>query len=84
MDTYQEKEFINKGGTAMAVHDRSQSPALKLISLAVAADTYGVSIKTLRRRISDGTVHGYRVGRLIRVDPDELREKLLIEIPSAK
>jgi len=29
-------------------------------------------------------VHGYRVGRLIRVDPDELREKLLIEIPSAK
>ena len=72
MDTYQEKEFINKGGTAMAVHDRSQSPALKLISLAVAADTYGLSIKTLRRRISDGTVHGYRVGRLIRVDPDEL------------
>ncbi|WP_261394036.1 helix-turn-helix domain-containing protein [Microbacterium esteraromaticum] len=84
MDTYQEKEFINKGGTTMAVHDRSQPPALTLVSLAVAAETYGVSIKTLRRRISDGTVHGYRVGRLIRVDADELREKLLIEMPSAK
>ena len=55
-----------------------------LASLAIAAEQYGVSIKTLRRRIADGTIHGYRVGRLIRVDLDELREKLLIEIPTMR
>ncbi|WP_232254105.1 helix-turn-helix domain-containing protein [Brevibacterium casei] len=54
------------------------------MSLAKAADQFGVSVKTLRRRIADGTIHGYRVGRLIRVDLDELHERLLVEIPSAK
>lgn len=54
----------------------------RLVSLATAAERYGISVKTLRRRISDGTIHGYRVGRLIRVDPDELTQRLLIEIPS--
>jgi excisionase family DNA binding protein len=55
-----------------------------LVSLAVAADRFGISIKTLRRRISDGTVHGYRVGRLIRVDLDELSEHLVVEIPTMR
>lgn len=59
--------------------DRS---ARSLVSLAVAADRFGISIKTLRRRISDGTVHGYRVGRLIRVDLEELSERLVVEIPT--
>lgn len=54
----------------------------RLVSLAAAAERYGISVKTLRRRISDGTIRGYRVGRLIRVDPDELTQRLLIEIPS--
>ena len=58
--------------------------ALSLVSLAVAAQRYGVSTKTLRRRISDGTVHGYRVGRLIRVDLDDLRENLVSEIPTSR
>ena len=49
-----------------------------LASLAIAAEQYGVSIKTLRRRIADGTIHGYRV------DLDELREKLLVEIPTMR
>lgn len=53
-----------------------------LVSLAIAAERFGISIKTLRRRISDGTVHGYRVGRLIRVDLDELSEHLVVEIPT--
>lgn len=53
-----------------------------LVSLAVAAENLGVSVKTLRRRISDGTVHGYRVGRLIRVDLDEVRKALVVEIPT--
>lgn len=55
-----------------------------LVSLAVAAESLGVSVKTLRRRISDGTVHGYRVGRLIRVDLDEVRNALVVEIPTAR
>ena len=55
-----------------------------LVSLAVAAEKYGVSTKTLRRRISDGTVHGYRVGRLIRVDLEDLNEHLVEEIPAVR
>ncbi len=55
-----------------------------LVSLATAAESLGVSVKTLRRRISDGTVRGYRVGRLIRVDLDELRGALLVEIQTTK
>ena len=55
-----------------------------LVSLAVAAENLGVSVKTLRRRISDGTVHGYRVGRLIRVDLDEVRKALVVEIPTVR
>ncbi|WP_250646050.1 DNA-binding protein [Microbacterium tenebrionis] len=43
----------------------------------------GVSVKTIRRRISDGTVREYRVGRLIRADPDELRRSLVSKIPTA-
>jgi excisionase family DNA binding protein len=55
-----------------------------LVALAVAADEFGVSTKTIRRRIADGTVTGYRVGRLVRVDLDELRTALVSTIPSAK
>ena len=55
-----------------------------LVSLAVSAENLGVSVKTLRRRISDGTVHGYRVGRLIRVDLDEVRRALVVEIPTVR
>lgn len=55
-----------------------------LVSLSTAAESLGVSVKTLRRRISDGTVRGYRVGRLIRVDLDELRGALLVEIQTTK
>lgn len=68
----------------MADQIRVDTRRPRLTSLANAAEQFGISVKTLRRRISDGTVHGYRVGRLIRVDPDELRERLVTEIPSAK
>lgn len=68
----------------MAVYPRRELPGSSLVSLADAAEKFGVSVKTLRRRISDGTVHGYRIGRLIRVDPNELRERLLVEIPSTR
>lgn len=59
-----------------------RSSVKRFVSLAAAAAVLGVSVKTLRRRISDGTIHGYRVGRLIRVDIDEVSETLVVEIPS--
>lgn len=64
----------------MFEHDTAPAPTL--VSLAEAAEQFGISVKTLRRRIADGTVRGYRVGRLIRVDLGELKHRLLEEIPS--
>lgn len=55
-----------------------------LVSLAVAAESLGVSVKTLRRRLSDGTVHGYRVGRLVRVDLDEVRKAPVMQIRTVR
>lgn len=63
---------------------RSEEHEPALVSLSVAAESLGVSVKTIRRRISDGTVRGYRVGRLIRVDMDELRKSLVVEIPTMR
>ena len=51
-------------------------------SLEVAAEYIGVSPKTLRRRIADGEIRGYRIGsRLIRVDLAEL-DALASPIPT--
>lgn len=45
----------------------------RLTSLADAAAYAGVTPKTIRRRIADGTVPAYRMGpRLLRVDLDDL------------
>jgi DNA-binding Lrp family transcriptional regulator len=68
----------------MTTLTRPGTPGASLVSLAVAAEEFGISVKTVRRRISDGTVHGYLVGRLIRVDIEELRERMLVEIPTRK
>ncbi len=56
----------------------------KLVSLVEGAEQFGISVRTLWRRIADGTVRGYRVGRLIRVDLYELLEHLAVEIPTVK
>lgn len=51
--------------------------------IAAGAVHAGVSQKTIRRRIADGTLTGYRMGpRLIRVDLNEL-DALLRPIPTA-
>lgn len=55
-----------------------------LASLQDAAEELAVSVKTLRRRISDGTLHAYRIGRLIRVDVDEMRRDLLVTIHTVR
>lgn len=47
--------------------------ARRLASVAQAADYAAVSHWTIRRRINDGTLTGYRMGaRIIRVDLDEV------------
>jgi excisionase family DNA binding protein len=66
----------------------STSPApahhARLVPLADAAEYFHVSVKTLCRRIADGTIAGYRVGRLIRVDLDELTQSLVVAIGTAR
>jgi excisionase family DNA binding protein len=53
------------------------------LTLAEAADLMAVSIKTLRRRIADGTIPAYRCGRVIRIRAEDL-ERALLPIPSAR
>ena len=55
----------------------------RLASLQDAAEYAAICEKTIRRRISDGTLTGYRLGpRLLRVDLNEVDEKLLRPIPT--
>jgi excisionase family DNA binding protein len=52
-------------------------------SIDQAARLVGVSSRTIRRRIADGSLTGYRFGpRVIRVDLDEV-DSLLKRIPAA-
>jgi excisionase family DNA binding protein len=45
----------------------------RLVSLASAASRAAVSTRTIRRRIEDGSLTGYRFGpRVLRVDLDEV------------
>lgn len=68
----------------MTNQSRADITARNLVSLAEAASRLGVSTKTLRRRISDGTIHGYKIGRLVRVDLDELDQRLIVEMPTTR
>ncbi len=57
---------------------------MKYVTLAQAADILGQSVKTVRRRISDGTLPAYRVGpRSIRLRIEDL-EVSCRRIPSAR
>ena len=59
-----------------------QTTHRKYESILDAATRVGVSTKTVRRWISTGHLHGYRMGpRLLRVDPDEL-DRMWILIPT--
>jgi excisionase family DNA binding protein len=58
-------------------------PSKRLVDLADAAAYAACCRETIRRRIADGTLHGYRLGkRLLRVDLNEI-DAALREIPSA-
>lgn len=60
---------------------RSEILARRLASIKTAALYAEVCERTIRRRIADGTLTGYRFGRVIRVDLDEL-DAALRPIPS--
>ena len=60
----------------------TESTQRQMASVAVAAKGTGVSTKTIRRRIADGTLTAYRLGhRLIRVNLAEV-DALLHRIPT--
>lgn len=62
---------------------RSTSPTRTLIPMSTAAERLGCSTKTIRRRIADGSLTGYRVGpKNLRVDLAEV-EALARPIPAA-
>jgi excisionase family DNA binding protein len=48
------------------------------VSVAEFAATAGVSPKTIRGMVERGELRAYRVGRLVRLDPDEAREDMLM------
>jgi excisionase family DNA binding protein len=58
-------------------------PTRHFISIEQAAEYTGLSAKTLRRRIADGTLTGYRAGpKLVRVDQADV-DRMLQPIPTA-
>ena len=62
---------------------RAARQSRRYASIDQAAQLVGVSSRTIRRRIADGSIAGYRFGpRIIRVDLDEV-DSLLKRIPAA-
>jgi excisionase family DNA binding protein len=62
-------------------HKQSR-PSRRLASLPEAAQYVGCSEKTLRRRVSDGSLPAYRLGpRLLRVDLADVDQLLLRRVP---
>jgi len=56
----------------------------RFASVAQAGLTYNVNSRTVRRCIADGLITGYRVGgRLVKVDLDEIDERVVKVIPAA-
>jgi len=59
-----------------------QAPQARRIGLTEAAESIGVSKRTIRRRIADGSLPAYRIGpRLIKVDRTAV-EALAKRIPT--
>lgn len=52
-------------------------------SIAVAADYAAVCTKTIRRRIATGDLPAYRLGRIIRVDLDDV-DNLFVRVPTMR
>ncbi len=50
----------------------NKTASRRLVSLTVASEYADVSTKTMRRWIAESKVPGYRAGRLIKIDLNEL------------
>jgi len=77
---------VSTGETAVktAPNPTSQDLTRRIASLNDAAHYSGVCTRTLRRYIAEGRLTGYRIGpRLLRVDLDEIDDRLLLAIPTA-
>lgn len=58
-------------------------PSRRALTVQEAAEVYGVSARTLRARIADGSLPGYRLGpRVIRVRVEDL-DALMQRIPTS-
>lgn len=53
------------------------------VDVRQAAEILGTSTKTIRRRISDGTIPAYRLGNLVRIKVSDL-EHVGRRIPAAR
>lgn len=61
---------------------RAAAPARRYASIDDAAAYVGLNPRTIRRWIAAGRLPGYRLGRLVRVDLNEL-DALAAPIPTA-
>jgi excisionase family DNA binding protein len=48
------------------------SPPRRLVTINEAADHAHCGRSTIKRRLADGTLTAYRLGRMVRVDLDQL------------
>jgi hypothetical protein len=56
----------------------------RLVPLIAASEYSHLSVKTLRRRVADGTICGFRAGpKLIMVDLDEIDQVLFRPVAAA-
>lgn len=62
----------------------AEPPARRYASIATAASIYDVDYKTVRRWISRGLIHGYRIGRNVKLDLNEVDANVVKEIPDAQ
>ena len=65
-------------------NNRAARPAARrYASVQAVAEIYDVDEITVRRWISSGLIHGYRIGgRLIKIDLDEVEAKVVQEVPA--
>lgn len=60
----------------------SKQPARQLISTTKAAERLNVCPNTIRSFIADGKLKGYQVGRLIKLDANEI-DQFAVEIDNS-
>lgn len=60
-----------------------QTTRRRLVSIQTAAEYVDLDARTIRRRISDGTLPAYRLGGTIRIDLDDL-DRALKAIPTVR